>query len=106
MARLVTRASLRERPLILSTFTPESAAALPGLPWLQRRRAAAAASFASSPLPTEKDEVWRYSRIDQLDLDRFRPAGTVPPAIGQRSRSLALRPGPLPGGQPRARGRA
>jgi Fe-S cluster assembly protein SufD len=22
-------------------------------------------------LPTEKDEVWRYSRIDQLDLDRF-----------------------------------
>jgi Fe-S cluster assembly protein SufD len=22
--------------------------------------------------------VWRYSRIDQLDLDRFRPAGTVP----------------------------
>ncbi len=29
----------------------------------------------SSPLPTEKDEVWRYSRIDQLDLDRFRPAG-------------------------------
>ena len=23
------------------------------------------------PLPTEKDEVWRYSRIDQLDLDRF-----------------------------------
>ncbi len=29
--------------------------------------------FASSPLPTEKDEVWRYSRIDELDLDRYRP---------------------------------
>ena len=33
-----------------------------------------------------KDEVWRYSRIDRLDLDRFRPAGTdsadaaVPPS--------------------------
>jgi Fe-S cluster assembly protein SufD len=24
--------------------------------------------------------VWRYSRIDQLDLERFRPAGTVPRA--------------------------
>ena len=24
-----------------------------------------------------KDEVWRYSRIDRLDLDRFRPAGTA-----------------------------
>ncbi|MGA2834996.1 MAG: Fe-S cluster assembly protein SufD [Acidimicrobiales bacterium] len=26
-------------------------------------------------MPTEKDEIWRYSRIDRLDLDRFRPAG-------------------------------
>ena len=43
--------------------------------WLQRRRAAAAEAFSSLPLPTEKDEVWRYSRIDQLDLDRFRPRG-------------------------------
>jgi len=78
----------REVP-VLSTFTPESAAALPGLPWLQRRRAAAAATFASSPLPSEKDEVWRYSRIDQLDLDRYRPAGSVSPAsVGD--------PGPSP----------
>ena len=58
----------------LTTFTPESAAALPG---------PAGCSTAGRPrprrsrlvaLPTEKDEVWRYSRIDQLDLDRFRPA--------------------------------
>ncbi|MEW6153305.1 MAG: Fe-S cluster assembly protein SufD [Actinomycetota bacterium] len=26
-------------------------------------------------LPTEAEEIWRYSRISQLDLDRFRPAG-------------------------------
>jgi Fe-S cluster assembly protein SufD len=26
----------------------------------------------------EKDEVWRYSRIDQLDLERFRPEDAVP----------------------------
>jgi len=67
----------REAPA-LSTFTPESAAALPGLPWLQQRRVAAASTFASSPLPSEKDEVWRYSRIDQLDLDRYQPAGRLP----------------------------
>src|ERR1700722_13194873 len=67
----------REVPA-LSTFTTDSAASLPGLPWLQRRRTAAAEAFASSVLPTEKDEVWRYSRIDTLDLDRFRPSGTVP----------------------------
>jgi Fe-S cluster assembly protein SufD len=63
--------------LILSTFTPENAAGLPGAPWLAERRSAAAEVFASSPLPTEKDEVWRYSRIDQLDLDRFQPAGAA-----------------------------
>ena len=63
----------REAP-ILPTFTTDIAAALPGAPWLQRRRLAAAEAFSSSPLPTEKDEVWRYSRIDRLDLDRFRPA--------------------------------
>ncbi len=73
----MTRASLRERPAVLSNFTPESAAALSGPAWLQQRRCAAADAFWSSPLPSEKDEVWRYSRIDQLDLDRFRPAGSV-----------------------------
>ncbi|HZQ78307.1 MAG TPA: Fe-S cluster assembly protein SufD [Acidimicrobiia bacterium] len=27
------------------------------------------------PLPTPSEEAWRYSRIDQLDLDRYRPGG-------------------------------
>jgi len=72
MAGAQWRASSRERHPILSTFTPEHAAALPGSPWLQARRTAAAEAFASAPLPTEKDEVWRYSRIDRLDLDRYR----------------------------------
>ncbi len=67
----------REAP-VLSTFTPDIAAGLPGAPWLRERRTAAAEAFSSSPLPSPKDEVWRYSRIDQLDLDRFHPAGTAP----------------------------
>jgi Fe-S cluster assembly protein SufD len=94
----------REVP-VLSTFTPESAAALPGLAWLQRRRSDAAATFASSPLPTEKDEVWRYSRIDQLDLDRYQPAGPVPlaganapgPSPSDRIHSLVASLGPRSG---------
>jgi Fe-S cluster assembly protein SufD len=63
--------------LTLSIFTPDSAAALAGAPWLQQRRRMAAEAFASSPLPTEKDEVWRYSRIDQLDLERYRSLGAT-----------------------------
>ena len=33
--------------------------------------------------------MWRYSRIDQLDLDRFRPAGT---AVAGATRAAARRP--------------
>jgi Fe-S cluster assembly protein SufD len=49
---------------------------------------AAAEAFSSSVLPSEKEEVWRYSRIDQLDLDRFRPVGTSEASSGD--------PGPSP----------
>jgi Fe-S cluster assembly protein SufD len=42
----------------------------------------AAAGFADASLPTTEEEVWRYSRIDDLDLDDFRPAtgGSAPGA--------------------------
>ncbi|HEX4082380.1 MAG TPA: SufD family Fe-S cluster assembly protein [Acidimicrobiales bacterium] len=33
------------------------------------------------PLPSEKEEVWRYSPVDQLDLDDYRP---VAPPAGDR----------------------
>ena len=58
----------------MSNFTPDSARALAGPGWLAERRVAAAERFASAPLPTPSEEAWRYSRIDQLDLDRYRPA--------------------------------
>jgi Fe-S cluster assembly protein SufD len=47
---------------------------------MQRR--AAAARFAAQGLPTDALEEWRYSRIDALDLDRYRPA--APPGPGVR----------------------
>jgi Fe-S cluster assembly protein SufD len=40
-------------------------------------RLAAAVRFAAAPLPTPSEEIWRYSRIDQLDLDSFTPASCV-----------------------------
>jgi len=92
----------REVP-ILSTFTPENAAGLPGTPWLVERRTAAADAFASSPLPTEKDEVWRYSRIDRLDLDRFQPVGSsraggdAGPGVSDRIHALVAGLGPRSG---------
>ena len=58
----------------MSNFTPDSARALAGPGWLTERRIAAAEQFASTPLPTPSEEAWRYSRIDELDLDRYRPA--------------------------------
>src|ERR1043165_1982451 len=58
----------------MGTFTAEAARALPGAGWLTERRVAAAEQFASAVLPTPSEEAWRYSRIDQFDLDRYRPA--------------------------------
>jgi Fe-S cluster assembly protein SufD len=38
------------------------------------RDRAAAEAFAAAELPTTEDEVWRYSRIGDLDLTRYAPA--------------------------------
>ena len=57
----------------MNAFTPDAVSALPGPDWLRARRAAAAERFAAMALPTEAEEIWRYSRISQLDLDAFSP---------------------------------
>ncbi len=46
--------------------------------------------FSSAPLPTEKDEVWRYSRIDDLDVDRYRPVRPSPSGDGDISEPSVL----------------
>jgi Fe-S cluster assembly protein SufD len=58
----------------MSGFTPATAAGLDGPEWLAARRAAAAVLFDASTLPSTEEEVWRYSRIADLDLDDYRPA--------------------------------
>ncbi|MHB1987168.1 MAG: Fe-S cluster assembly protein SufD [Acidimicrobiales bacterium] len=38
---------------------------------MKERRAAAMASYAERGLPSGEEEIWRYSRIGELDLSRF-----------------------------------
>jgi Fe-S cluster assembly protein SufD len=54
-------------------FTAEASASLTGPDWLRQRRAGGFEAFASTPLPSESEEVWRYSPIDELSLDDFAP---------------------------------
>ena len=76
----------------MTAFTPDAARALGGPDWLVERRLAAAEQLDGITWPTDAEEIWRYSRIDELDLDRFRPP----------SRDDLGEPGPepAPGGGP------
>jgi Fe-S cluster assembly protein SufD len=69
---------------VLSTTTAHfdgaAAAALGGPAWLVDRRLAAAEHAAEAGLPTTDEEVWRYSRIGELDLDRYGLADGPPAA--------------------------
>ncbi len=53
-------------------FTPEVAGSIPGPDWLVRRRLAAAEQVAATTVPSVEEEVWRYTPIGRLDLDRYR----------------------------------
>jgi Fe-S cluster assembly protein SufD len=55
----------------LSTFTADDASGLPGPDWLKERRTAAMTRFLAEPLPTDADEIWRYSRINDFDLSAY-----------------------------------
>ena len=65
--------------MILHTFSAEGSAALAGPGWLRDRRAAGYEAFASTPMPSEGEEVWRYTPIDDLALDDFAPAAPEGP---------------------------
>ena len=85
----------------LHTFTAEASAALAGPDWLRERRAAGYEAFASTPLPSESEEVWRYTPIDDLVLDDFAPAagadGAGPGGRPAAGRAHAPRSGPVAG---------
>jgi Fe-S cluster assembly protein SufD len=54
-------------------FTPEASLAIGGPDWLVERRRRAAEQVAALEWPTATEEIWRYSRIGDLDVDRYRP---------------------------------
>ena len=81
------------------TAPPVATADLPGPPWLAERRRAAAARLGRPELPSTDEEVWRYSRVADLDLDDWtpvarRPAGGLPAEVAELLE--ALPPGPPP----------
>jgi Fe-S cluster assembly protein SufD len=55
----------------VSAFTPDAVRDLDA-GWAAMRLAAIE-RFGAASLPTADEEIWRYSRIDQLDLDKFAP---------------------------------
>ena len=54
-------------------FTPAASLALGGPDWLVERRRRAAEQLGALEWPTANEEIWRYSRINDLDVDRYRP---------------------------------
>src|SRR3954471_22519607 len=90
----------------MTAFTHDTAAQVRGPDWLRERRAAALERFDDTGLPTEAEEVWRYSRISELDLDAYSPvvdgapdagvpdgAAAAIDAIGERAGLLVTRNG-------------
>jgi Fe-S cluster assembly protein SufD len=61
----------------MTTLDPSTLLGLAGPDGLAERRAAAAARLAGASLPTSEEDVWRYSRIDELDLERLAPAAST-----------------------------
>jgi Fe-S cluster assembly protein SufD len=55
----------------LTALTPDAAAALAGPDWLRDRRTQAAERYVAAGLPSPAEEVWRYSRVDEVDLDQL-----------------------------------
>jgi Fe-S cluster assembly protein SufD len=57
------------------SFTAELARSLDGPEWLSKRRLEALERFAASPAPSPEEDLWHYSAIADLDLDRYVPCG-------------------------------
>ena len=70
-----------------TAFTPLDPTSLPGSRDLLDARRAAWARFEEGPLPTEADEIWRYSRVGELEPGAWTPA-TAPSPSGATGTKL------------------
>ncbi len=92
-----------------TAFDVDAARALGGPEWLSARRMVAAEQLADLVWPTDSEEVWRYSRVNQFDPARFRPmtaeelgapdaesapgGGPMAAELGERAALIVLRDG-------------
>jgi Fe-S cluster assembly protein SufD len=79
-------------------FEPTAASALGGPGWLRARRSEAVDRLSSRSLPTTDEEVWRYSRVSELEPTDFTlvaepPHRAVPPTVTDLLASLPDRAG-------------
>src|SRR5689334_15187649 len=77
----------------MTAFTVDAARESGGPDWLVQRRVAAAERLASLAWPTTREEIWRYSRVEEFDLDRYGPVG--PDDLGRVGVERAPGGGPL-----------
>jgi Fe-S cluster assembly protein SufD len=78
---------------MLEHFTSDASRGLPGPEWLRERRGAAFARLGDVEWPTAAEEIWRYSRIGELDLAHYAP---VPAArMGEPGDETAPGGGPI-----------
>ena len=80
-----------QRPV---TFSADAARSLGGPAWSVKRRLEALERFEASPSPGADEDLWRYGRISELDLDQYAPSGT----------KASLGPAPEVGGWPQCAG--
>ena len=70
---------------LVSAFTSDAVRAFaeqfPGNQFVAER-VEAASRFEAANRPTTAEEIWRYSRIEELDLDRYRPVRTATAITG------------------------
>jgi Fe-S cluster assembly protein SufD len=71
------------------TFTADASAGLSGPEWLAHRRSAAWERFATATLPSEDQDLWRYSGIDKFDLDLFALRPSHPQLAASKGEILA-----------------
>ncbi len=64
------------------SFSADAARSLDGPEWLAEWRLRALERFAESPPPATDEDLWRYGRISELDLDQYVPSGTASSAGG------------------------
>jgi len=83
----------------LRSLTADAVRALGGPDWLVQARLNALGRFDASGLPSPEEEIWRYSRVAELDLDAFEwspaPSGPVPSPSGGLLSTTDLAPAAL-----------